>query len=190
MNYYGIQARAMHPRPNFTYVSSCVKYMIFLLNFVFWLFGGLLMGIGLYAFMDKWQATGWIRLETFYDVILNISLVMVIAGVVVFSVSFAGCLGALRENTCLLKFYSMCLLLFFLLEMAIAVVGFVFPQNMHTFLEDSFTDKIIHSYRDDPDLQNLIDFAQQEFKCCGLSNAGYQDWGKLHIYLKLYKILS
>lgn len=39
------------PRRNFTYVSPCVKYMIFILNFVFWLFGGLLIGIGFYAFM-------------------------------------------------------------------------------------------------------------------------------------------
>lgn len=178
--YCGIEVRDMHPRisHNFTYVSSCVKYMIFMLNFIFWLFGGLLMGIGLYAFKEKWESTGWVRLESFYDVVLNISLVMMITGVVIFVVSFAGCLGALRENTCLLKFYSMCLLLFFLFEMAIAIMCFVFPHNMNSFLEDSFTDKIIHTYRDDPDLQNLIDFAQQEFKCCGLSNAGYQDWSK------------
>lgn len=178
--YCGIEIRGMPSRihQNFTYVSSCVKYMIFMLNFVFWLFGGLLLAIGLYAFMDKWESTGWVRLETIYDVILNISLVMMIAGIVIFVVSFAGCLGALRENTCLLKFYSMCLLMFFLLEMAIAIMGFVFPQNMNTFIEDKFTDKIIHSYRDDPDLQNFIDFAQKEFKCCGLSNVGYQDWSK------------
>lgn len=56
--------------------------------------------------MDKWQATGSVRVENVYDVILNISLVMVIAGAVVFVVSFAGCVGALRENTCLLKFVS------------------------------------------------------------------------------------
>lgn len=70
------------------------------------LFGGLLIGVGLYAFVDKWQATGSVRVENVYDVILNISLVMVIAGGVVFVVSFAGCVGALRENTCLLKFVS------------------------------------------------------------------------------------
>ncbi|XP_026473385.1 tetraspanin-33-like [Ctenocephalides felis] len=163
---------------NFTYVSSCVKYMIFQLNFIFWLFGGLLIGVGLYAFVDKWQATGWVKVETVYDVVLNISLVMVIAGGVVFIVSFAGCVGALRENTCLLKFYSLCLLIFFLLEMAVAIMGFVFPHAMHSLLEDSFTDKIIHTYRDDPDLQNLIDFAQQEFQCCGLSSEGYMDWSK------------
>lgn len=29
--------RYMHN--NFTYVSSCTKYLIFLLNFIFWLFG-------------------------------------------------------------------------------------------------------------------------------------------------------
>lgn len=70
------------------------------------LFGGLLIGVGLYAFVDKWQATGLMKVETVYDVILNISLVMVIAGGVIFIVSFAGCVGALRENTCLLKFVS------------------------------------------------------------------------------------
>lgn len=122
--YYGIEVRGMHQRisypHNYTFVSSCVKYMIFIMNFVFWLFGGLLLGIGIYAFMDKWEeANGLVKLENIYDVVLNVSLVLIIAGVVVFAVSFAGCLGALRENTCLLKFYSMCLLIFFLAEMAI-----------------------------------------------------------------------
>ncbi|EFN83645.1 Tetraspanin-33 [Harpegnathos saltator] len=144
---------------NFTYVSSCVKYMIFMLNFVFWLFGGLLIGVGLYAFVDKWQATGSVRVENVYDVVLNISLVMLIAGGVVFV-------------------YSLCLLVFFLLEMGVAVVGFVFPHTLQSLLEESFTDKIIQTYREDPDLQNFIDFGQQEFRCCGLSQEGYLDWGK------------
>lgn len=163
---------------NFTHVSPCVKYLIFLLNFVFWLCGGLLIGIGLYTFFYKLQLVGWIRLENVYDVILNISLLMIIMGCVVFIVSFTGCLGALRENTCLLKFYSLCLLIFFLLEMGIAIGGFVFPHSMQSVLEENFTDKIIHTYRDDLDLQNFIDFAQQEFKCCGLSSEGYMDWSK------------
>lgn len=150
------------------------------------LFGGLLIGVGLYAFVEKWQTTGSIRMENVYDVVLNISLVMVIAGGVVFVVSFAGCIGALRENTCLLKFvsivhkliytqslsyivsnvkilqYSLCLLVFFLLEMGVAIVGFVFPHTLQSLLEESFTEKIIQTYREDIDLQNFIDFGQQE----------------------------
>lgn len=73
---------------------------------MFQLLGGLLIGIGLYTFVEKWQATGLVRFETVYDIVLNISLVLVIAGGVIFHVSFAGCVGALRENTCLLKFVS------------------------------------------------------------------------------------
>ncbi|KAK6622281.1 hypothetical protein RUM43_012616 [Polyplax serrata] len=165
-------------RNSFTYVSPCVKYMIFLLNFIFWLLGGLLIGVGFYAFVDKWQATGLVKVETIYDIVLNISLVIIIAGGVIFIVSFAGCVGALRENTCLLKFYSLCLLIFFLLEMAIAVIGFVFPHTLNSMLEENLTDKIIHSYREDLDLQNFIDFAQQKFRCCGLSSEGYIDWSK------------
>ena len=61
---------------------------------------------------------------------------------------------------------------------AVLPPGDGFPRNMNSFLEDSFTDKTIHTYRDDPDLQNFIDFDQQEFNCGGLSNAGYLDWGK------------
>lgn len=34
--------------------------------------------IGFYAFYEKYQATGWVKLDTIYDVVLNISLVMVI----------------------------------------------------------------------------------------------------------------
>lgn len=48
------------------------------------------------------------------------------------------------------------------MEMGVAILGFVFPHSMQSILEENFTDKIIHTYRDDPDLQNFIDFAQQE----------------------------
>jgi hypothetical protein len=48
--------------------------------------------------------------------------------------------------------------------MGVAIVGFVFPHTLHSLLEESFTDKIIQTYREDPDLQNFIDFGQKEVK--------------------------
>lgn len=48
--------------------------------------------------------------------------------------------------------------------MGVAIVGFVFPHALQSLLEESFTDKIIQTYREDPDLQNFIDFGQQEVK--------------------------
>ncbi len=88
-------------------------------------------------------------------------------------ISCAGCIGALRENLCLIQFYSLCLLLLFLAEMALAAMGFIFPHKVSYFLEESLSDELIRSYRDDLDFQNLIDLVQKEFKCCGISSLGY-----------------
>ena len=88
----------------FTYISGCVKYTMFFFNFIFWLMGLLLMGIGIYAIMDKWSSGEAFKLNTIFDVIFNIGFLLLIIGFVVFIVSFAGCIGALRENMCLLRY--------------------------------------------------------------------------------------
>ena len=82
----------------------------------------------------------------------------------IFCVKLVECYIRLKLNFICSLQYSLCLLIFFLLEMAIAIMGFVFPHKMQSVLEEQFTDKIIHTYREDVDLQNLIDFAQQEVR--------------------------
>lgn len=57
--------------------------------------------------------------------------------------------------------------------MGVAIVGFVFPHTLQTLLEESFTDKIIQTYREDPDLQNFIDFGQQEVRMELLNNISF-----------------
>lgn len=51
-------------------------------------------------------------------------------------------------------------------EMAVATIGFVFPQKVTGVLEKHLTSKLIEFYREDPDLQNIIDFTQQEVLTC------------------------
>ena len=60
--------------------------------------------------------------------------------------------------------YSLCLLVFFLLEMAIAIMGFIFPHTMQSVVEESFTVKIIHKYPKNDELSNFIAFAQTEVR--------------------------
>jgi len=63
--------------------------------------------------------------------------------------------------------------------MGVAIVGFVFPHTLQSLLEESFTDKIIQTYREDPDLQNFIDFGQQEVRM------SYQTMINIYSYIKL-----
>ena len=53
-------------------------------------------------------------------------------------------------------------------------LAFIYPHKLTEFLENELSEKLIASYRDDLDFQNLIDLVQQDFKCCGLSSEGYK----------------
>ncbi|CAH6789020.1 Tspan5 [Phodopus roborovskii] len=95
-----------------------------------------------------------------------------------FILGFAGCIGALRENTFLLKFFSVFLGIIFFLELTAGVLAFVFKD----WIKDQlyfFINNNIRAYRDDIDLQNLIDFTQEYWQCCGAFGA--DDWN-LNIY--------
>ena len=144
----------------FTYISTCVKYTMFFFNFLFWLSGLLLVGVGVYAALDKWSSGEAFKLQTIFDVMFNIGFLLMIIGGIIFIVSFAGCIGALRENMFLLKFYSLCLLIFFLAEMTLLALSFIYPNKLTEFLDDELSEKLIQSYRDDLDFQNLIDLVQ------------------------------
>ncbi|CAG7731742.1 unnamed protein product [Allacma fusca] len=160
------------------FISPCLKYTMFFFNFIFWLVGGALIGIGLYALVDQFQSGEGLRVNEVADVLFNVGLIIAIIGAVIFFVSFFGCIGALRENCVLLKAYSVALLIFFLLELAVATLCFVYPNRVEGIISNYLTDNVIQKYREDPDLQNLIDFVQQEFHCCGLSSRSYEDWSK------------
>merc|ERR1711915_626801 len=107
-------------------------------------------------------------------------------GGIVFLVSFAGCIGALRENMCLLRFYSLCLLIFFLAEMTLLALSFIYPNKLTEFLETELSEQLIKSYRDDLDFQNLIDLVQQDFKCCGISSKDIKTGAKMNISIALH----
>ncbi|XP_069754797.1 tetraspanin-17 isoform X1 [Narcine bancroftii] len=157
-------------------VSCCVKYVLFGFNIVFWLLGAAFLGIGLWAWAEK-------------GVLSNISSItdlggfdpvwmFIVVGGVMFILGFAGCIGALRENTFLLKFFSVFLGLIFFLELTTGILAFVFKDWIKDQL-NLFINKNVQAYRDDIDLQNLIDFAQEYWLCCGAR--GPIDWD-LNIY--------
>jgi len=63
-------------------------------------------------------------------------------------------------------------------ELTIGILCFIFPGSVEGIISSYLTDNVIKKYREDADLQNLIDFIQQEFHCCGLSSRSFQDWSK------------
>ncbi|XP_036374045.1 tetraspanin-33 [Megalops cyprinoides] len=154
---------------DFTFVSPIVKYLLFIFNMIFWLISMVMVSIGIYARIAKHAETAMSYLT------VDPAVLLMIVGVLMFLITFCGCVGSLRENICLLQTFSICLTVIFLLQLAAGVLGFVFSDKARGKVTDIINNSIVH-YRDDLDLQNLIDFGQKEFSCCG--GVTFRDWSQ------------
>ncbi|XP_047209447.1 tetraspanin-17 isoform X2 [Girardinichthys multiradiatus] len=162
-----------HHRIKGAEVSCCVKYFLFGFNIIFWLLGAAFLGIGLWAWAEKGVLSNLSSITDLggFDPVW----LFIVVGGVMFVLGFAGCIGALRENTLLLKFFSVFLGLIFFLELTAGILAFVFKDWIKDQL-NFFINNNIKAYRDDIDLQNLIDFAQEYWSCCGAH--GPDDWNQ------------
>jgi len=154
-------------------ISCCLKYVIFGFNVIFWLLGLGILAIGVWAWTEKDTFNNLSRLT---NIALDPAFVLIVTGMITFTIGFTGCVGALRENTCLLACYAIFLAILLLLEMTAGILGFIFKDWIKSQATNGFQAFIVH-YRDDPDQQNLIDWIQEKWlECCGIE--GPNDWDR------------
>nr|XP_012330235.1 tetraspanin-5 isoform X2 [Aotus nancymaae] len=168
-------------------VSCCIKYFIFGFNVIFWFLGITFLGIGLWAWNEKGVLSN-ISSITDLGGFDPVWLFLVVGGVM-FILGFAGCIGALRENTFLLKFFSVFLGIIFFLELTAGVLAFVFKD----WIKDQlyfFINNNIRAYRDDIDLQNLIDFTQEYIPMQVESDVAFHSPAALKTLQKMSSTLS
>lgn len=126
--------------------------------------------VGIYAALYKTYENPNIN-DLNIDPIVGTILVI---GSVVFVITFFGCVGALRENLCMLRIFALALVLVLLFELVLVFAVFIVSENGSLSHIQRLMHKSIAHYRDDPDLQNIIDWGQEEFHCCGVINR--TDW--------------
>ncbi|KAM9099682.1 LOW QUALITY PROTEIN: tetraspanin-33-like [Sarcophilus harrisii] len=139
--------------------NQLVKYILFISCYLFWVASGLMIAMGLYAKLSK--ESGAVD-----SLLAEPSLIVIIVGILTFIVTFVGCTGALRDIPLLLKIFAVILLLIFMLQVVAVGVAFLFSgqvMDKAAFLMG----KAIASYRDDLDLQNLIDYIQKKLSAVG-----------------------
>ncbi|KAJ8277484.1 hypothetical protein GJAV_G00075660 [Gymnothorax javanicus] len=143
-----------------------IKYTLFVFCYVFWVTSGALIFVGVYAKIAK--EAGVVDSLT-----ADPALLLITIGSVTFIITILGCLGALRNKLLLLKVFLGILVAILLLQVAAAVLGFLFSDLVLNRTEQLMR-KGIARYREDMDLENLIDFVQKKFQCCGVDS--HEDW--------------
>ncbi|XP_041092060.1 leukocyte surface antigen CD53-like [Polyodon spathula] len=153
--------------------QSCLKflkYALIMFNFIFWLCGGIILGLGIYLMMTSKYGSLLPSQPS-----LSVANTLIVLGTIVMVVSFLGCLGSLKENKCLLITFFILLLILMMIEIAVSIFLLIYEEKIDGFLLKEFgasLNKYTHS--------NITqgtqewDVMQRELKCCGVT--GKDDW--------------
>ncbi|TSQ24016.1 Tetraspanin-9 [Bagarius yarrelli] len=104
---------------------------------------------------------------------LSVANLLLVAGGVTMVTGFLGCLGALKEQRCLLMTFFVILLLLFLTEAALVLMLGLFHRELDQKAKEDLIERM-RDYDSNLGLKKSWDNMQRIFKCCGVSN--HTDW--------------
>uniref|UniRef100_A0A8B9RU27 Tetraspanin 8 n=1 Tax=Accipiter nisus TaxID=211598 RepID=A0A8B9RU27_9AVES len=148
-------------------VSSCMKYSMFIFNFLFWV-SKLVFKLLLIFFPLSFQ-----ELNIDSSLFAGVDLLIAV-GSIIMVLGFLGCCGAIKESRCMLLLFFIGLLLILILQVTGGILGAVkFLLRCSSQLPCLLISKC----------KSLLFFLMSPFlpflqnECCGLLN-GPADWGK------------
>lgn len=156
---------------------SCLKWIVFVFNFIFWLAGVGVLSLAIW-FLTRTPIVDGESTDFMGNLVSDSTgvYVLLITGGLMTIVGFLGCCGALRESQCLLGIFFTVLLILFVGEI---VAGVWVSQNQAEFrklVEERLSKLIRTEYDNDEVIRKSFDLLQQRYKCCGVD--GYRSWSK------------
>eukprot|EP00062_Callorhinchus_milii_P010657 gi/632955766/ref/XP_007893625.1/ PREDICTED: tetraspanin-9 isoform X2 [Callorhinchus milii] len=149
----------------------CLKYMMFLFNLIFWLCGCGLLGVGI------WLSATQGNFATLSPSLPSLSAanLLIAIGTIIMVVGFLGCLGAIKENKCLLLSFFVVLLVIFLMELIVVILFFVYRAEVADYAKEDLRNGLkLYGSEGNVGLTNAWNIVQTDFECCGVVN--FTDW--------------
>lgn len=149
--------------------GKLVKYAIFVSNFVIFVGGLTVFGIGIWTLMDKSFINELLGTNLFMGAVY----VLIVTGALVSLISFFGCLGAIKEIKCMLVTYFLAVLIIFVVMLVGGILGYVFREKVRYSMEQEMY-STIKTYNEKKSVRRAWDDTQENLHCCGVTS--YTDW--------------
>ncbi|XP_052129405.1 tetraspanin-18, partial [Frankliniella occidentalis] len=149
--------------------GQCIKYSMFLANFVIFLGGAVVLGIGVWTLLDK----AFITELTGTDMFLGAVYILIATGGLVTLIAFLGCVGAVKEVKCMLLTYFLIVFIVFVTMLVGGVLGYVFRENVRKHADYKMRSTLVE-YRSKSNIKRAWDETQESLHCCGVDGPG--DW--------------
>ncbi|KAJ8005861.1 hypothetical protein DPEC_G00122310 [Dallia pectoralis] len=144
-----------------------IKFTLNVYSMLFSLLGLCVLCIGVYAEVERQKN------RTLEGVFLAPAVVLILLGLVMFTVSLVGMVGSLRDNKTLLHMFLCVLCVLLLLQAVALIVALIFEKKTSALFQSSIREGIKHYY-DDLDFKNILDFVQQKVGEVVNTLCGYQ----------------
>ncbi|KAM4597566.1 leukocyte surface antigen CD53-like [Polymixia lowei] len=153
---------------------KCLKYTMAMVNLLFFIFGTVVLGFGVYMMMNM------SNMASLMPALASVTLanILLIIGIIITCVSFLGFFGSMKENRCLLITFFILLFLMMLVELTVACVLLVYEKKIDDIIESELKEGLAKSQSWRKSVNSSAsddwDFIQTKFKCCGVKNVS--DW--------------
>ncbi|KAL9867745.1 tetraspanin-9 isoform 2-T2 [Geothlypis trichas] len=106
---------------------------------------------------------------------LSAANLVIAIGTVIMVTGFLGCLGAIKENKCLLLSFFIVLLIILLAELILVILFFVYMDKVSESAKKDLKEGMkLYNSENNIGLKNAWNIIQAEMKCCGVND--YTDW--------------
>ncbi|XP_059150676.1 CD9 antigen-like isoform X2 [Physella acuta] len=153
---------------------TCIKYLMFAFNFLFWLLGCAILGVGIWLRVDQ-NAAEFLKDSPKLEIIHTAAYVLIAIGFLIMVIGFLGCCGAIRENQCLLATFFLFLFIIFATLLGFGIWAAVARQNFKDITADMLKEGV-EKYYEDSNQKAFMDTIQTSFHCCGWDK-GIADYG-------------
>nr|XP_005509833.2 tetraspanin-9 isoform X3 [Columba livia] len=106
---------------------------------------------------------------------LSAANLVIAIGTVIMVTGFLGCLGAIKENKCLLLSFFIVLLIILLAELILLILFFVYMDKVSDSAKKDLKEGMkLYNSENNVGLKNAWNIIQAEMKCCGVND--FTDW--------------
>ncbi|KAE8296144.1 CD82 antigen Metastasis suppressor Kangai-1-like protein [Larimichthys crocea] len=155
---------------------AVTKYFLFLFNLLFFIFGALIMGFGLWVLFDNQSFIAVLRLQmaemNHQDTVKVASYILIGVGSLSMAMGFFGCIGAIYEIRCLLGLYFTCLLLILIAQVTAGVLIYFQRDRLKYEMSNIIKGMIVNYTGQNRTTEHTWDYIQRTMKCCGWNGPG------------------
>lgn len=148
-----------------------MKFLVFLMNLLFWVLGLLLIGLAVWMLTDPIFNVGMTQDSS--DYYTGISLLLVV-GTLLFLTGFLGCCGAHKENQCMLVMFVCLLIVIVVAQISAGWWAYCNSEQLEKLVRKSIESTVQNEYGLNPRHTKTFDIIQRDLRCCGAN--GPTDW--------------